>query len=273
MRETRGTHRLLRFENQDGGPGPPAHTIDSNKCATQWCRLCRIRSLAWWHHREAVRPGKFQGVGTMHSRVIGSKSKRWMWLSLVTCFVLLAFLASVVALYAVYLQYSASNLILSAKQLSPTSDTNKQIAIWRRQFQAKYSEETNANGNRVCEIRLNNGLLSLLRLVPKTQLIVSMEKRQEQLLAVFVVMSTEANGSASVWIQELFVGKTRSADPKQLYVDGRRDGSGRPWKTVVELTGALPAAEKERAFAIDTKCLVRFGGCRDASQIMPSVWR
>ena len=139
-------------------------------------------------------------------------------------------------------------------------------------FAGKYSEKPGGSGSRVYEVRLDNRLLYWLHLVPPTQLAVSVEMQEKSLRGVFVVMTTESNGSASAWVQETFVGATRSRDQKELYVDARRDGSGRPWKTTVELTSQVPPAEREKAFAVETRCLVRIRGCRDAAEILPSVW-
>jgi hypothetical protein len=208
----------------------------------------------------------------MHSRVSGRTSKQWVWRGLLVCLSGIFFFAVVLGIYAVHLRSSAQTLIASAKQIRSATEAEDQIAMWRRRFAGKYSEEPEGNGNRVYEVRLDNRLLYWLHLVPPTQLAVSIEMREKSLRGLFVVMTTESNGSASAWVQETFVGATRSRDPEELYVDARRDGSGRPWKTTVELTSQVAPAEKEKAFAIEATCLVRIGGCRDAAEILPSVW-
>jgi len=207
----------------------------------------------------------------VHSRVSGRTSRRWVWRGLLVCLSGIVFFAAVLGIYAIHLQRSAQTLIASAKQIGSAAEAEDQIAMWRRRFAGKYSEELEGYGSRVCEVRLNNRLLYWLHLVPSTQLAVSVEMREGSLRGVFVVMTTESNGSASAWVQETFVGASRSRDQKELYVDARRDGSGRPWKTTVELTSKVPPAEKEKAFALEARCLVRIRGCRDAAAILPSV--
>lgn len=207
----------------------------------------------------------------MHSRVSG-RTRQWVWRGLLVCLSGIVFFTVVLGIYAIHLQSSAQTLIASAKQIGSAAEAEDQIAMWRRRFAGKYSEEPEGNENRVYEVRLDNRLLYWLHLVPFTQLAVSVEVRERSLRGVFVVMTTESNGSASVWVQETFVGATRSRDQKELYVDARRDGSGRPWKTTVELTSQVPPAEKEKAFAVETRCLVRIRGCRDAAEILPPVW-
>ena len=209
----------------------------------------------------------------MHTRVSERTINRWGWRGLLVCLISMIAVAAVVGIYAIHLRTSAQALIASAKQIRSPSEAEDQIALWRRNFRGKYSEEPGDDGSRVCQVRLDNRLLYWLHLVPPTQLTVSIEMREKSLRGIFVVMTTQANGSASAWVQETFIGTTRSTDRRALYVDDRLDGSGRPWKTTVELTSEVSPAEKEKAFSVDARCLVKIGGCRNAAEILPSVWQ
>lgn len=51
-----------------------------------------------------------------------------------------------------------------------------------------------------------------------------------------------------------------------------RDRDGRPEKALVHLTPAVDAATRDKALAFNLGCLVRIGGCRDSSELLPTVW-
>ena len=189
-----------------------------------------------------------------------------MWLrrtllALIVGFLLLA--VSVVA-YGAHVRTSAGALIRAAGQIRSTADAKQQVALWQRDSQG-YSESQSPDGNgRAYHIRIGNGLLAAIRVVPKTEVLLEVVTRAGELDLVVLVMYTERS---SVWVQEDFAA---NASPS-LDVNTQRDGSGKPVKTVVMFAAGLDEAKRKSAFALKANCFVKPGGCENAQEILPTL--
>jgi hypothetical protein len=91
--------------------------------------------------------------------------------------------------------------------------------------------------------------------------------RDGELRSIILVMFTgrEPNTTSGVWVQEWF----DSGAVNDFHVNQK----DRPWKATVELSSAVPEAEREKAFALNAECFVRPKGCRSAEDILPAVWQ
>jgi hypothetical protein len=59
----------------------------------------------------------------------------------------------------------------------------------------------------------------------------------------------------------------------QFRVITKRWTDNQPWQAVVQLTPQATSSERETAFAFNLSCLDKLGGCKDSSDLLPSVWR
>jgi hypothetical protein len=89
--------------------------------------------------------------------------------------------------------------------------------------------------------------------------------RDRTLHNVTVIGSTGWYPVASVWIQEWFDEEL----PNRIRVLGHR----KPYDAVVEFPSSLPDQERKKAFAVNTKCLVLPGGCKNAGELLPGIWQ
>lgn len=53
----------------------------------------------------------------------------------------------------------------------------------------------------------------------------------------------------------------------------KRWGDNQPWQSVVRLTPQATLSERKAAFSFNLTCLDKLGGCRDSSDLLPSVWK
>lgn len=56
-------------------------------------------------------------------------------------------------------------------------------------------------------------------------------------------------------------------------VVARRDVENRPERLIVLLSPTVDAVTRDKALAFNLGCLSKLGGCRDASEFLPAVWR
>ena len=101
-------------------------------------------------------------------------------------------------------------------------------------------------------------------MVEPTVVTVGITMRDGRLRCVTVIESTGWYPVASVWINEWF-----EETPNRLHVGGHN----RPHDAAVEFPSSLPEEERLKAFAINTKCLTKFGGCKTADDFLPGVWQ
>lgn len=173
-----------------------------------------------------------------------------------------------VVVYGVRVRLSAQALVESAREIQSTKDAGRQIAAWRNRSGRIIDEEISPDGrDRSYDIKVENGLLHQLCIVPPTAIGMTVIVRDGELYSIIVVMfSGRAPSTTSgVWIQEWF-----DSDPvRGIHVNP----TGRRWKATVDFSAALPKAEREKAFALNAECFVHLGGCRSAEDILPGVWQ
>jgi hypothetical protein len=53
----------------------------------------------------------------------------------------------------------------------------------------------------------------------------------------------------------------------------KRWGDNQPWQAIVQITPQATPTERKAAFSFNLGCLDKLGGCKDSSDLLPSVWR
>jgi len=53
----------------------------------------------------------------------------------------------------------------------------------------------------------------------------------------------------------------------------KRGVGNQPWQAIVHLTPQATPSERRAAFSFNLNCLDKLGGCKDSSDLLPSVWR
>ena len=173
-----------------------------------------------------------------------------------------------VSSYAAHVRGSAQSLINSANRIHSTADAEREIAIWRSRSDRRFTDESPlSNGDRSYTVQVENGLLNRIRIVPPTAISMIVTIGNGQLKGIILVMFTGRSPSTTsgVWVQEYF----GSGATNDFHVNPK----GRPWKATVDFSSAAPESQREKAFALNTKCFVQPGGCKSAEDILPGVWQ
>lgn len=174
--------------------------------------------------------------------------------------------ALALGVYAAWVSASAKRLIESASEIHSTEDAQRQIAAWRNRS-GRLFLETNSptDGDHNYDIRVDNTYLHRLRIAPPAMVGMTISLRNNELRYLALVMYTGRNETAGVWLQEWF-GSGRGND-------FRVNAKDRPWKAKLDFSSAVPYTERQEAFALNSDCLIRPRGCRQAEEILPGVWK
>jgi hypothetical protein len=165
-----------------------------------------------------------------------------------------------------HIRASATALINSALEIRSKGDAEREIAAWRKRSGKDFWEDSDhPGGDHNYDAQILNLAIARLRLVQPTGVTVSVTMRDGKLRCVTVIESTGWYPVASVWIQEWF----DESMPNRFHVGGHR----RPAEAFVEFPSSLPDDQRSKAFAVNTKCLTRPGGCKTADDILPGVWQ
>ena len=199
---------------------------------------------------------------------MNQRSHRLSVISILTLCALVLLLILGVIVNAVHVRSSAQDLINSAKGIRSAGDADREIAAWRNRSDRRFFDEPALPaGDHSYNVKVENDLLNRLRIVPPTVVSMVVTMHNGELQSVILVMSTgrEPSTTSGIWIQEWFGSGTMN--------DVRVNDKSRPSKATVDLPSAAPAAQREKAFALNTKCFVQPGGCRSAEDILPTVWQ
>ena len=128
-----------------------------------------------------------------------------------------------------------------------------------------WQEGDRAGGDHNYDAQIANLAIARLHIVEPTGVTVGVTMRDGELRSVTVIESTGWYPVASVWIQEWF----DEGMPNRFHVGGQ----ARPADAFVEFPSSLSEDRRSKAFAVNTKCLTKPGGCRTAEDILPGVWQ
>ena len=192
--------------------------------------------------------------------------RRTMRVFFVAFAIALVLLIGGLATYLRHIRNTATELIASAREIRTTQDAEREIAAWKvRAGNDFWTESDHLGGDHNYDASIVNLPVARLRVVQPTGVTVGVTMRRQKLRSVTVIQSTGWYPVASVWIQEWF----DETLPNHFRVLGHR----KPYDAVVEFPSSLPEQERQKAFQMNTNCLVLPSGCKDAGELLPGIWR
>jgi hypothetical protein len=194
--------------------------------------------------------------------------KKYLVRTLIWLAVVVFLFAAGLMLYAAHLRSSARELINSTSKVQSSADVEREIGIWKSQSGVKFwKDESAQNGDQLNEVRIENGLLSSLRIAVPTMLGRTIAMHDGNVRHVILVMFVGRHPSTTsgVWLQEWFA----SGSENNFHVNDSR----KPWQATIDFSSTISATQRQRAFSINANCLVWLTGCKNAEEILPGVWQ
>ena len=120
-----------------------------------------------------------------------------------------------------------------------------------------------------------NDFLARLHLVPRTEIRLQFTVGQKSLSSVYIEYTSaifHAN-SPIVNVQEGFcaIGTMPPSDSFYLNPHGRDQSP--VWNGMVDFGQAAKQNQKQAALALNLDCLTTLGGCKDISELLPTIWK
>jgi hypothetical protein len=166
--------------------------------------------------------------------------------------------------YLAHIHALASALITSAGEIRTKADAEREIAAWRKRSGKEFWMESNSpGGDHNYDAQVANLPVARLHIAEPTGVTVGVTMRDGELRSVTVIDSV-GWCPRSVGVGPRMV---RREDAESFHMSGK----GRSYATTVEFPSSLPEEQRKSAFAVDTACLVRPGGCKTAEAILPGI--
>jgi len=167
-----------------------------------------------------------------------------------------------IAAYGIYVCASATALIDSASQIRTMADAEREIAKWRKRLgKESWMEPDDSGQGGNYYVRIANPLIARLHIVEPSEVRMRVTVRDGKLLCVSVHIYTPV---APVAVDEWF--KLGMQNQFSLsYIKGAVPMAR------VQLPSSLPDAQRRKAFAVRTRCLVLPVGCQKAEDVLPVI--
>ena len=169
-----------------------------------------------------------------------------------------------IAAYLSHVQASATALIKSAQVIRTTADAEREIAAWRRRSGNEFWVESREGSEKTYKAQIVNGI-ARLGFVELTEVTVDVTMHDGNLRRITVTEWTAWYPLVSVRIQEWF----DAGLPNRLLVSR----TGKPSEAAVVFPSSVRDDRRTKAFAFNTKCLLRPSLCKTAEGILPGVWQ
>jgi len=167
-----------------------------------------------------------------------------------------------IATYAIHVCASATALIDSSSEIRTTADAEREFAKWGKRLGKESwmeSEDSGRSGNYYA--RIVNRAIARLHIVEPSEVRMRVTVRDGKLLCVSVHIYTPV---APVAVDEWF--KLGMQNQFSLsYIKGAVPMAR------VQLPSSLPDAQRRKAFAVRTRCLVLPVGCQKAEDVLPVI--
>lgn len=163
------------------------------------------------------------------------------------------------------------------KELANVEVGKSNIADWRRQVKAANLPRESLlcdGGNCTISQKAQVRSISRLRLAPPSSMTASVSFQNGIASEIYVWLEIDNQKTAGA--TQPGAGATihetlESRSCPLHYCTYITDRSGHPW-AVVEMDSAASAEERAKAFTLNIGCLTKFGGCKTARAMLPSVF-
>ncbi len=198
---------------------------------------------------------------------------------------------SVIAFEAAQTRRSAEGLLLEARELRVGDSNSVRVLQLAEKYHGGIRKGVECKpSNCAIDIEIRNRSLSRFHLAPPTSFAVSFFTSQGRSVQIsFGMMSTILG--PTYYLRRWFYGEAPSftfaaevlddleksefhqSDEKYSALARRDYFQNRPEILIVHLTPKVDLKVRDKALAFNLSCLSKLGGCRDASEFLPVVWR
>jgi len=201
--------------------------------------------------------------------------KRWVRNSLIVFIMAVALCFAVLAASVVTTRHRAKALLEDIHQLDAAPNATVVFDSLRQKYGNQLRLLGCASDECGYDISLTNGLLSRLHLVPRAEILAQFSVRRGSLRSVVInyASSTIGVNSPLVYIGEGFCANETEGPCDGFYVTPHGFDQSLAWKGDVAFGQRVLEKQRQAALALNLDCLTAFAGCRDISELLPTIWK
>ncbi len=129
----------------------------------------------------------------------------------------------------------------------------------------------------VCQYQylFTNSLIAKLHIARRAEIKLYVNLFAGSLSAVNITYTSAVfrENSPIVWVQEDFCGDRSDITCDHFGIDPHGRDVGKTWNGSVEFGQKATPTQKHAAWAVNLNCLTALRGCKDISQLLPTVWK
>jgi hypothetical protein len=187
----------------------------------------------------------------------------------------MSLLCSVMIGGTIYVRHQATSLIQELRVLDTASDPT----VVSRSLMQMYNNRLVLHGcdRDFCQYQFlfTNAVISKFHVVPRTEIKMYVNTYAGSLSSVMIEYTSAIFRADSpvVTVQEDFCGKRTDIDCEHFAINPHGRNVGPTWNGIIEFGQNAKRQQKEAAWALNLDCTVAFHGCKDISQLLPTVWK
>jgi hypothetical protein len=176
---------------------------------------------------------------------------------------------------AIYDRHQAATAIDEFKGLDTAANPTTASLSFIRRYSRRMTEKNCHSDS--CQYRFDftNRVMSAFHLAPRADIRVYVTLYQGSLSFALVEYTSavfKAN-SPIVWIQEDFCANAATSPCNYFYLDPHGHNVSETWHGNVQFAQLATPEQKRAALALNLGCVIAVRGCRDISQLLPTIWK
>jgi len=185
--------------------------------------------------------------------------------------VAVALFCAVMASSALFTRRKAKVLIDDLKRLDAAADPTSVFRSFQQKHGDEFPREKCIADKCYYELVIRNRVLSTFHLAPRTEIrtYFTLYRGSLGMLNVEYTSAVFKQNSPIVGLQEAFC----SVECDGFYLNPHGRDVGPVWNGSVAFGQKSTPDQKQAAFALNLTCLAAFGGCKDISELLPSLWK
>ncbi len=184
-------------------------------------------------------------------------------------------LGAVLAGSAVYARRQAKTLIEDLSHLDTVADPTALVGALRQKHRKQFTGEKCAFEACYYGFFVSNRILSTFHLAPRADIRASviLYRNSLEMISVQYTSAVFKENSPIVYVQEDFCADRTDISCEHFALNPHGRDVTPTWNGIVEF-GQLATEEQKRAtWALNLDCVTSFHGCKDISELLPTIWK
>jgi hypothetical protein len=172
----------------------------------------------------------------------------------------------------VYVRHTAKVFLQDLRNLDSVADPTSYFRALQKKYGNRFAGEKCAADVCFDRIVLDNRFLSFFHLVPKSEIRTGFTLDHGLLEMYFMEYTSEISkeNSPIVNFQEMF----RVYDSLDyFFITPHGRDSAETWNGMVDFARISTPKQKEAALGLNLACMTAFRGCKDISELLPTIWK